>query len=854
MADFFKSDECSCIVHTAVMYGDDDYKLGKRHGLPTIHTVTDAGKFIAALGDGLAGKYVKAKETELLILQHLQRAGALFREEAYEHEYPFCWRCETPILYYARSSWWVRVNAARKELLKNNETINWVPPHLKRGRFGEWLKEEKDWAFSRERYWGTTLPIWKCNACGDILVVSSVGELSERAMSSGNRYILMRHGESENIMRQIVASWPEVTPFHLTERGRHAVREAAHYLKNENINHIFASDLTRTAETAEIAAEVLGGKEIVFDPRLREIGAGVMNGETAATYRELFKTPRDKLTRAPEGGESLLDVKSRLQDFFRETEKKYRGKNILIVTHADPAWMMLSMMKGLTEEEMIAQWKHPHGEYLAPAEYEIYEPRPLPLNAKGEVDLHRPYVDELKIRCSCGGIKTRVLEVADVWFDSGAMPFAQNHYPFQNKDLIDKKKFFPADYICEAVDQTRGWFYTLLAVSTLLGRGAPYKNVISLGHVLDKNGQKMSKSKGNAVNPWEMIEKYGADAIRWYFYTVNAPGDSKKFDEKDILGKLRGFLGTLWNSFVLFDTYTERRVRPRQTSSSLLDRWVLSRLAKLVDTVTKHLDEYDIVSAARLIEAFTVDDFSNWYLRRSRRRFQRPKNKREKEEVAGVSAEVLKTLALISASFVPYAAEAVYQGLKEKIQLSEESVHLAQWPKANRALQKLELEKKMETVRKIAADALKARASAGVKVRQPLGELRIKTQELKRYPELLDLIQEEVNVKKIVIDKKLSKTSVALNTTVTEVLRREGVAREIIRNIQELRRDLGLKPKEKVVIQCAGSEKGIAVVNEWQKQIKTETNTVKIMVGGKRKFRVERELPLGSENLWLGIR
>ncbi|MBI2097105.1 MAG: class I tRNA ligase family protein, partial [Candidatus Sungbacteria bacterium] len=858
-ADFVKGNEGSGIVHTAVMYGDDDYRLGKAVGLPAIHTVTEAGKFIPTLGGGLGGKYVKSKETESLLLAHLQRTGAIIREEAYEHEYPFCWRCDTPILYYARSSWWVRVNAVRRDLLKNNETINWVPSHLKRGRFGEWLKEEKDWAFSRERYWGTTLPLWRCQACGNTIAIASVAELASRALTSGNRYILMRHGEAESNAKDFISSWPEKIVSNLTERGQEQVRAAAAdlNLKKEKIDLIATSDLPRTAQTAEILSRELGVSDVLADPRLREIDAGEMNGKPAKLYRSLFKTPGEKLHMGAPGGESLLKVRERVAGFFLAQEREYRNKTILVVTHADVAWMFASVMRGLSDKEIASEWQHGRGKLFGFGERRLYEAKSFPLNERGEVDLHRPYVDEIKIRCSCGGVKTRVPEVADVWFDSGAMPFAQLHYPFEGKAEIDKKKFFPADFITEAVDQTRGWFYTLLAVSTLLGKGAPYKNVISLGHVLDRNGQKMSKSKGNVVSPWAMIEKYGVDAIRWYFYTVNAPGDPKKFDERDLASKLRGFMGTLWNSYLLLGTYSAGSISLSLRSRALIDRWVLSRLSEVIGRVTEALEAYDVTSAARVIESFVIDDFSNWYLRRSRRRFQRPEKKRERTEAAQTTAFVLLTLAELTAPFAPFIAESIYQGLKKHVPaLKEESVHLRPWPKPQRSLYQEKLTKDMELIRRMAADALRQRAEAGVKVRQPLAKLTIVKQEgLKRAAELLRLAQEEVNVKAITFAPKGPKGVITmLDTIVTEALRREGMAREIVRNVQELRRDLDLMPRQRVTVQCLGSEKALSILKEWEKYIRRDVNAKRLCLGGqKKKFRIERSVEFGREKLWIGI-
>jgi len=650
-APFVSATEGTGVVHTAVMYGEDDYRLGAQVGLPKFHTVTEDGKFVAGLKD-LAGMAVKDKATEEKIIEVLDKKGLLFKKEKYRHEYPHCWRCETPLLYYARKAWWVKTTAVKKELLANNEKINWVPAHIKRGRFGEFLRDLRDWAFSRERYWGTPLPIWKCEKCGNTEVIGSCEELKKRA-------------------------------------GR------------------------------------------------------------------------------------------------------------------------------------------------------------LPENDKGEVDLHRPYADEMVFGCSrCGGAMRRIPEVADVWFDSGAMPFAQSHYPFRSYETRSHRSFsgrlglqklaFPADYICEAVDQTRGWFYTLLAVGTLLGKGPAYKNVISLGHVLDKNGQKMSKSKGNVVNPWEMMEKYGADALRWYFYTVNAPGEQKRFDEKDVETRRRGFIGTLWNSFVFWDTYVKKAEIKSIKPTNVLDKWIMGKLNMLVGRVTAGLNEYDVVSAARAIDEFAVNDFSQWYIRRSRRRFQHPESAQEKAEAVAVMAEVLASLAELAAPFAPFVAEVVYQGLRKKMGLREESVHLRFWPKsARRKAKDVKLLQDMEVARAIVAEGLKLRAEAGIKVRQPLLELSIKNpwpgrQELRTKQDLLDLIKDEVNVKEITFGEELK-----LDTAMTRELKEEGIVREFIRTIQEMRRDLGFSPKDGIRCLVDGDAEMLAILSRHGNLIKDETGMREFGAGKK---------------------
>ena len=616
---------------------------------------------------------------------------------------------------------------------------------------------------------------------------------------------------------------------------------------------IVFSPILRARETAEIMAKALGVPR-QEESRLAEINVGAFDGRAVKEYHAYFSSMEERFTKRPPSsavptgskpeGEHLGDVRARVLAWTREMERKYQGKIILAISHECPLWMILAGGRGLTNGQTIAlRTGKRKNEFIGLAEVMPAVYTALPRDETGEINLHRPFVDEFSFSCAAckKGIAKRVPEVADVWFDSGAMPFAQAHYPFE------KKKFaFPADYITEAVDQTRGWFYTLLAVATLLGKSAPYKNVISLGHVLDKNGQKMSKSKGNAVNPWEMIEKYGVDTLRWYFYSINAPGEPKRFDEKDIATKLRGFLMTFWNSFVLFDTYVDTLKIGKASSTYMLDRWLGVRLDALTKEVTDGLERYDIVAAARAIEEFTINDFSQWYLRRSRRRFQQPKTKEEKYEVAAATAEALMRLCMLSAPFIPFFAEAIWQELRPKLGLKEQSVHLAKWPEAKKSSSKddSQLVSWMLTARKFVAEALRLRAEAGIKVRQPLGSL-----EMPRVTDdIAELIREEINVKKIIFGKELK-----LDTTITPELKVEGTVRDFIRNVQEMRKDLGLKPKDMARIQISGDARLEEALTQWQKVILKDTHTSALTVGGKKQFKIEREFLADGVALWLGL-
>jgi len=646
--DFVSTEEGTGLVHIAPAFGEDDMNVGQTNNLPIILNVDEEGKFKKEVKPW-QGMFVK--DADPLIIEDLKKRNLLFNEELYEHEYPFCWRCDSPLLYYAKESWFIKSTAIKEELIKNNKKINWIPDYLKEGRFGEWLNEIKDWNLSRERYWGTPLPIWECQKCKKRICIGSIQELKERA-----------------------------------------------------------------------------------------------------------KTPPD--------------------------------------------------LK----------------------------------------DLHRPQIDEVILECDCGGEMRRVKEVIDCWFDSGAMPFAQSHYPFENKDFIDKNEFFPADFICEAVDQTRGWFYTLLVVSTLLGFNAPYKNVVSTGLVLDGKGQKMSKSKGNVVVPSDIIDKYGADVARFYFYTVNSVGDPKKFNFKDVQTLYRRFFGTLINSRKFFDIYAGQGFKPEKEfkTNNLLDKWILSSLESLNLKTIEKLDNYDIVGTARLFEEF-IDDLSNWYIRRSRKRLQKPENKKEKEEASQTLYCVLLKLSLLLAPFIPFSAESMYRDLKGK----EESVHLNRYPSSEKDLIDEELEEKMAKVREVIALALAERAKLGIKVRQPLAELQITDYGLKGEKELLELIKNEVNIKQITFGKTLK-----LDAKITPKLKEEGIIREIVRNIQEMRKKAGLKPKDKILVRYSGTPDLNKVLIKNKKFVLQEAKIKDLIFGKETKeiFDLEKETKVGQEKLYLAIK
>ena len=556
LADFVTTSDGTGLVHIAPAFGADDMQMAQNFDLPILMTINDEGRFVSEVRPW-AGKFVK--DADPLIVKELESRGLMFSIGKYTHTYPFCWRCDTPLLYYARPTWYIRTSALKDRLVALNQQINWVPDHIKNGRFGNWLENNVDWALGRDRYWGTPLPVWKCDRCDHQLCVGSVKELSE-----------------------------------------------------------------------------LAGKDL------------------------------------------------------------------------------------------------------------------------SKMDLHRPHIDNVKFTCpKCQqGTMSRVKELIDVWFDSGSMPVAQWHYPFENVEEFEQQ--FPADFICEAVDQTRGWFYSLLAISTLVFDSISYKNVICLGLILDGEGQKMSKSKGNVVDPWEVIKVHGADAIRWYLYTSSPPSNERRFSA-DLVGEVvRNFTLTLWNTYSFFVTYANLDKwtpdSPIIPQLSALDNWLLSALNALVKDVTDAYETYDVLGATRPIETF-VDQLSNWYLRRSRRRFWKSESDADKAAAYYTLYQALTTLSKLLAPTMPFIAEELHQNLVRSYDPTAPlSVHLADWPTYDENLIDEKLNRAMNAVMRLASLGHAARNKANIKVRQPLSEAAFavgNAEEQFVVEEYSDILEDEINVKSV---------------------------------------------------------------------------------------------------------
>ncbi|TSC82235.1 MAG: hypothetical protein G01um101419_653 [Parcubacteria group bacterium Gr01-1014_19] len=625
----------------------------------------------------------------------------------------------------------------------------------------------------------------------------------------------------------------------LTKKGIAQAETLGKTLAKEGIDLIFTSPYFRTRETSKIIAKATGAK-VVVDKRLAELNCGVFNGRDDRERKAYYASTLDEFTKSPPGGESLNDARKRMMEAVLEINSQHQGKKILIVSHGHPLWVMSGAAAGLTSAENV-DFRYPKV-----GEYQELNLKNWPFDRNGELDAHRPFIDEVYLKCQeCGGKMQRIKDVADVWFDSGAMPFAQWHYPFENKKLIDKGDQFPADYIAEGMDQTRGWFYTLLAVSTLLDRGLAYRNVISFGLLLDKNGQKMSKSKGNVVDPWQMIQKYGSDVVRWYFYTVNPPGEFKRFDELDLGKTLRKIFMLCYNSFVFYNTYGSSSASGGEKSKPIpvLDQWITSRLHEVAETATANLDKYEIGEAAKVIEAF-VDDLSRWYIRRSRK------------NVSGKTLKlVLETLAKLMAPFAPFFGEALWLSLTTNDKQQTTSVHLVDWPEGQKSsVVSRKLLESMAEVRHLASLALAEREKAGIKVRQPLSKLKVKSVKLKGADKaLLEILADEVNVKEVIYDSKL-KSEVELDVEITPELREEGIMRDLVRMIQGLRGDANYSPKDSVIVSLELPADLMAIVDKRSAQLKKDVHAKSIEFKKAQKFDVELSSKIEQWPVWVAVR
>lgn len=828
-ADFVSTEEGTGVVHVAPAFGEDDMEIGKKYNLPFIQHVKRDGRFVDQVAD-FAGRLAKPKDdpqsTDIEIIKKLAYENKLFAKQKIEHSYPHCWRCDTPLLNYASSSWFVAVSKIKDKLVANNKMTKWVPEAMRDGRFGNWLKGARDWAISRSRYWGAPLPIWTTEDKSESVVIGSVEELKKYIKSSGNSYFAMRHGLSESNEKKRISCRKNEHGDFLTEDGEKQSLEKVKWAKGSKIDLIITSPFTRTRQTADIIAKEFE-IEVIEDFRIGEINLSMVCGKDINEYHSLSKEERLNAERNKEL-ESWNDVRMRATSVLYELEDKYKNKNILLISHDAVLRMLEAGAMGFGENDVNNYTERIKN--FQNAEVRNLNFVPLPHNKDFSINLHMPHIDDVELEIQGGKKLIRTKEVFDCWFESGAMPFASLHYPFENKGLFEKR--LPSDFIAEGLDQTRGWFYSLMVLATGIFGKPAFKNVVVNGLILAENGQKMSKSLGN-FEPVEItLNSLGADAIRLFLMASPAVhAEDVSFSPKVVKEHGNQVAGRLRNVVSLYDLYKNETDKLSQNSPNILDKWVLIRLENTIKEITKALDNYLFDKAARPIFDF-VDDFSNWYIRRSRDRFKKG-NTEDSEYALATTRYILVEISKAIAPTIPFIAEEIYQAVRTEN--DPESVHLTNWSEIKKnwfinlfgGKRKAEVLKDMQKTRELISLALEARSTAGIKVRQPLRKLSIPSLELGE--DYKELIKEEVNVKEVIVDGSLGENNVVLDQNIDEELEKEGAMRELVRSIQALRKKMKLFPKDMINLKVKTDSLGSKLIENFREEINSTTGLKAIL-------------------------